>query len=123
MEITSFMSEYNIKLSSYEKCLCLSFIVNFFTFINNIENVKLIKEQFFSIEKYNYFFLSLEFINTILRFNRHLIDVNFKDCHKLYNDSIDDLVSYFKKMTPYNEETIKEILEINIKQLKIDYNK
>ena len=123
MEITSFMSEYNNKLSSYEKCLCLSFIVSFFTFISNIENVKLIKEQFFSIEKYNYFFLSLEFINTILRFNRHLIDVNFKDCKKLYNDSIDDLVSYLKKMTPYDEETIKEILEINIKQLKFDYNK
>ena len=122
-EISSFMSEYNNKLSSYEKCLCLSFIVNFYTFISNVDNVKLIKEQFFGIEKFNYFFLSLEFFNSILRFNRHLIDMNSKDCHKLYNDSINDLIVYLKKMTPYDEESIKEMLELNIKQLKIDYNK
>ena len=122
-EISSFMSEYNNKLSSYEKCLCLSFIVNFYTFISNVDNVQLIKEQFFRIEKFNYFFLSLEFFNVILRFNRHLIDMNSKDCHKLYNDSLNDLIVYLKKMTPYDEESIKEILELNIKQLKIDYNK
>ena len=49
--------------------------------------------------------------------------MNSKDCHKLYNDSLNDLIVYLKKMTPYDEESIKEILELNIKQLKIDYNK
>ena len=123
IEISTFMNENNNKLTSYEKCCCLAFILNFYTFISNVENVKLIKEQFFNIEKYNYFYLSVELINSILRFNRHLIDMNYKDCHKLYNDSINDLIIYFKKMTPYNEESIKEIMKLNIKQFKIDYNK
>ena len=111
------------RLTSYEVCYCLIHIFNFYAFINDIGSVKFIKEQFFNIEKYNYFTLSLELLNSNLKFNGHLIDINYKDGDKLYNESVNELIQYLKKLTPYQEDSIREMINSNIKQFKIDFKK
>ena len=122
-ELSSFIAINKNKLTSYEMCNCLLHIFNFYAFISNMEGVKIIKEQFFNIENSNHFDLGIELLNSNLRFNRHLIDVNYKDNQKIYNETINELIKYFKKLTPYKEDSIKEMLNSNIKQYKIDFKK
>ena len=122
-ELSSFIVINKNKLTSYEMCNCLLHIFNFYAFISNMEGVKIIKEQFFNIENSNHFDLGIELLNSNLRFNRHLIDVNYKDNEKIYNETINELIKYFKKLTPYKEDSIKEMLNSNIKQYKIDFTK
>ena len=62
----------------------------------------------------------MELLNNYLKYNRHLIEINFKDAKNLYNNSIKELIQYFKKLTPYDDESIKEILNLNIKQIEYD---
>ena len=122
-ELSDFIVENKNKLSSYEMCYCLMHIFNFYAFISNVECLKVIKEQFFHFENFNYFTLGLELLNSNLKFNRHLMEINYKDSEKLYNESINELIQYLKKLTPYQENSIKEMINLNIKQFKIDYKK
>ena len=122
-EFHNFFYENKNKLTSFEKCICLKHIFNFYSFANDIESSKFIKKQYFEIENFNHFFLSLDLLNSNLRFNRHLIDINYKEGDKLYNESINELIQYLKKLTPYQEDAIREILNKNIKQYKIDFKK
>ena len=49
--------------------------------------------------------------------------MNNKDNEKIYNETVNELIKYFKKLTPYQEDSIKEMLNSNIKQYKIDFKK
>lgn len=119
-EIQDFIVTYQNKLTSYEKCQCLIYIFKYYNFISDVASSKAVKEQFFVYENFNNFNIAIDLFNENLRFYKHLIDVKYKDCDKLNNELINELIKYYKKITPYQEDSIKEMIDINIKQYYID---
>ena len=68
-------------------------------------------------EKYEYFFIANMILNNNLRFNNHLIEIKNKDGKKLFNEAKEELIKYFLKMTPYQENAIKEMIRINSEEM------
>ena len=113
LELNDFITKNKDKLTSYEKCYCLLEIFKFYNFTNEIESSKKILEQFFIYENYEYFFIASDILNLNLRFTNHLIEIRYKDGEKLFKNAQEELIKYFLKMTPYQEDSIKEMLRIN----------
>ena len=117
LELNDFIVQNKEKLTPYEKCYCLLEIFKFYNFTNEIETSKQIYETFFMYEKYEYFFIANMILSNNLRFNNHLIEIKNKDGKKLFNEAKEELIKYFLKMTPYQENAIKEMIRINSEEM------
>ena len=116
--LEDFLKQKESFLKPYEKCIILTVIFQFYNFANEIEKSKLILKSFFDVDKENYFLIASEILNLNLRFNHHLIEMNYKEGENLFIEAKKKLIEYFLKMTPYKEKDIEEMIKLNIQSHK-----
>ena len=118
MFLEIFLKQNDNFLKPYEKCRILTCIFQFYNFANEIEKSKLILKSFFDVEKGNYFLIASEILNHNLRFNYHLIEINYKEGENLFIEAKKKLIECFLKMTPYKEKDVEEMIKLNIQSHK-----